>query len=83
MYFLIAIICLLAMTAFNLAIPKIISSAIDNAISQGDYRYLVYLAIGILGASILRGASAYGRQYFGEGDGEPWIRFAYVPIRIH
>jgi len=65
-YFLIAIICLLAGTAFNLAIPEIVSSAIDNAISQGDYRYLVYLAIGILGASILRGAAAYGSQYFGE-----------------
>ncbi len=65
-YFFIAIICLLAGIAFNLVIPEIVSSAIDNALSQGDYRYLVYLAIGILGASILRGAAAYGQQYFGE-----------------
>jgi ATP-binding cassette subfamily B protein len=71
---LLAYLCLLASTGFSLLIPRLLGSAVDQALGAGELSRLVLLALAILGASALRGLFGYGEGYLGE-----WIsqRAAY------
>jgi len=65
-WFLLALICLFASTAFSLTIPKMLGEGIDTVLGSGERSFL-WLAAGIvLGASALRGVSEYGSRYFRE-----------------
>ena len=65
-WFVLAFICLVANTGFGLVVPWLIREAIDTVISKGESSFLVLAAGAIIGASILRGAFAYGNHYIGE-----------------
>ncbi len=65
-WFVLAFICLVANTGFGLVVPWLIREAIDTVISKGESSFLVLAAAAIIGASILRGAFAYGNHYIGE-----------------
>ena len=65
-WFVLAFVCLVANTGFGLVVPWIIREAIDTVISKGESSFLVLAAGAIIGASILRGAFAYGNHYIGE-----------------
>lgn len=59
-----AFFCLITTTAFALAIPWILGEAIDTVVSQGERSFLILMALVVLGATALRGLSAYGYSYF-------------------
>ena len=59
-----AFLCLITTTAFALAIPWILGEAIDAVVSQGERSFLILMALVVLGATALRGISAYGYSYF-------------------
>lgn len=60
----IAFFCLIMTTAFALAIPWILGEAIDAVVNQGERSFLILMALVVLGATALRGISAYGYSYF-------------------
>ena len=57
---------MLAMTGFQLVVPRLLGSALDTAVSGGESTYLYIMAGAIVGAAALRGAAAFGNRYFGE-----------------
>ena len=59
-----AFVCLITTTAFALAIPWILGEAIDAVVNQGERSFLILMALIVLGATALRGISAYGYSYF-------------------
>ena len=63
---LLAFICLVATTAFSLAIPRMLGEGIDAVLSQGERSFLILAAAVVIGASALRGASAYGHTYLSQ-----------------
>ncbi len=65
-WLLLAFICLLASTAFSLAVPWMLGEAIDTVISSGEHTFLILTAGVVIGASVLRGISAYGHRYLSE-----------------
>jgi len=62
-WLLLAFICLITTTAFGLAVPWILGEAIDTVVSRGDRGFLILMAAIIVGATALRGVSAYGHSY--------------------
>ena len=69
-----AYVCTIAVTAFALAIPRILGTAVDEVVRSGEINQLIFLAVLILVISLLRGVAAYGQQYLGESLGQ---RVAY------
>ena len=69
-----AYVCTIAVTAFALAIPRILGTAVDEVVRSGEINQLIFLAVLILVISLLRGVAAYGQQYLGEALGQ---RVAY------
>ena len=65
-WLLLAFICLVATTAFSLAIPWMLGEAIDTVISSRERSFLILAAGVVIGASALRGISAYGNRYLSE-----------------
>ncbi len=61
-----AFICLVATSAFSLAVPWILGEAIDTALGYGERSFLILAALVVIGASALRGVFAYGNTYFSE-----------------
>lgn len=59
-----AYLCMLGAVGFTLAIPRLLGTAIDEALSLPDDRtYLLVLALTIVGASVMRGLFDFGRTY--------------------
>ena len=71
---LLAYACTIAVTAFALAIPRILGVAVDEVVKSGEVGPLIFLAGLVLVISVLRGVAAYGQQYLGEALGQ---RVAY------
>ncbi len=63
---LLAFICLVATTAFSLAVPRMLGEGIDSVLSSGDRSFLILTAAVVIGASALRGLSAYGHTYLSQ-----------------
>jgi len=63
---LLAFICLVATTAFSLAVPWMLGKGIDAVLSQGEHSFLILAAMVVIGASALRGLSAYGHTYLSQ-----------------
>ncbi len=63
---LLAFICLLAGTAFQLVIPRMLGEGIDTVLGAGNQLLLIYLGIGIVIASALRGLAAYGNRFISQ-----------------
>ncbi len=61
-----AFICLMASTTFSLVIPKMLGKGIDTVLSSGERAMLLLAAVAVIGASALRGISAYGNSYLSE-----------------
>lgn len=61
-----AFICLSASTTFSLVIPKMLGKGIDTVLSSGERGMLLLAAVAVMGASALRGISAYGNSYLSE-----------------
>ncbi len=61
-----AFICLSASTTFSLVIPKMLGKGIDTVLSSGERGMLLLSAVAVIGASALRGISAYGNSYLSE-----------------
>ncbi len=61
-----AFIFTLATTAFSLAVPWMLGKGIDNVLDQGERGFLILAAGVVVGASALRGASAYGQTYLSQ-----------------
>lgn len=61
-----AFTCLVGTTAFGMAVPWVIRTAIDTVTSQGETRYLLFAAVMVIVASALRGLSAFGQMYLSE-----------------
>lgn len=59
-------ICLSASTTFSLVIPKMLGKGIDTVLSSGERGMLLLAAVAVIGASALRGISAYGNSYLSE-----------------
>lgn len=57
---------LLISSAFVLTIPALLGRAVDTVIDQGNVGLLVLLALGVLGAAILRGIASYGQSYYSQ-----------------
>ena len=62
-WLLLAFICLITTTAFGLAVPWILGEAIDTVLGSGERGFLILMAAIIVGATALRGVSAYGHSY--------------------
>ncbi len=71
---LLAYVCTVGVTAFALAIPRILGTAVDQVVKSGNVGPLIFLAALIFVISVLRGVAAYGQQYLGESLGQ---RVAY------
>jgi ATP-binding cassette subfamily B protein len=65
-WLLLAFICLVATTAFSLAVPWMLGEAIDTVINSGERSFLVLAAGVVIGASVLRGIAGYGHRYISE-----------------
>ena len=65
-WLLLAFVCMIATTAFTLAIPRILGEAIDTVLGSGERSLLIWAAVAVLGASALRGLSAFGHNYLSE-----------------
>jgi len=63
---LLAFICLTGTTVFGMAVPWVIRTAIDTVTSNGETSFLFLAAVMIIGASALRGISAFGQMYLSE-----------------
>ncbi len=63
---LLAFVCLIASTAFSLVVPRMMGDAIDTVLGSGERSFLILAAVVVLGASTLRGISAYGNNYLGQ-----------------
>ena len=61
-----AFICLIATTAFSLAVPRALGRGIDTILSSGDRSSLFVAAAVVIAASILRGVSEYWNTYLSE-----------------
>lgn len=61
-----AFACMLASTAFVLAIPQLISHAIDTVVADGEAGALMWLALAVVGAGAMRGVSAFGYAFITE-----------------
>jgi ATP-binding cassette subfamily B multidrug efflux pump len=70
---------------FNLAVPRLIGIAVDNGVARQDVSQLVWLSVGIVVASGLRGLCAFGQNYLGEtaaqGGSYQLRRALYVHIQ--
>jgi len=64
--FALAFVCLVATTAFSLAIPWVLGEGIDNVLQQGERSFLIVAAAVVIGASALRGLSVYGYTYLSQ-----------------
>ena len=51
---------------FNLAVPSLIGTAVDEGVVRQDVPRLVFLSVMIVVASALRGLCAFGQNYLGE-----------------
>ncbi len=65
-WLLLAFICLVATTAFGLAVPWMLGEAIDTVVSSGERSFLILAAGIVIGASVLKGVFAYGYRYLSE-----------------
>ena len=63
---LLAYVCLVVSTLLYIAIPRLLGTAVDTALTAGSRTQLLFLAGGILLVSLLRGAFTYGQNYLGE-----------------
>ncbi len=63
---LLAFVCLAATTAFSLTVPWMLGQGIDAVLSSRERSFLWVAAGVVIGASILRGVSAYGNTYLSE-----------------
>jgi ATP-binding cassette subfamily B multidrug efflux pump len=61
---------MLVVTALNLAIPWIISQAIDRGLAGAELRFLLMTAGLVVGVSLVRGVFAFGQIYLGQ-----WLSF--------
>jgi ATP-binding cassette subfamily B protein len=61
-----AFIGLLASTAFSLAVPWVLREAIDTVVSSGEWSFVIWAAVAIIGFSALRGLTSYGHGYLTE-----------------
>ncbi len=61
-----AFLCLVAATAFGLAIPRLLGSGIDTILQNGDRNTIWIMAGVIVAAAILRGIAGYGQRYLNE-----------------
>jgi ATP-binding cassette subfamily B multidrug efflux pump len=70
---------------FNLAVPRLIGIAVDNGVARQDVGQLVWLSVGIVVASGLRGLCAFAQNYLGEsaaqGGSYQLRRALYVHIQ--
>ena len=60
----------ISVTIAALAIPRLLGNAVDDVLQSEEYSRLVFVALAILGISILRGIAAFGQQYLGEALGQ-------------
>jgi ABC-type multidrug transport system fused ATPase/permease subunit len=67
---LLAYMVTIAAAMFAMAIPWLLGNAVDAAQQGLEFRQLLYLALLIISAGILRGAAAYGQTYLGESLGQ-------------
>lgn len=65
-WLLLAFIALLATTAFSLVVPRMLGKGIDAALGSGERSFLIMAAVVVIGASALRGVSAYGNTYLSQ-----------------
>ncbi len=63
---LLSFICLIVTTVASLIIPKVLGWGIDTVLSSGQRSSLIIAAVIIIGASALRGLTAYGNRYLTE-----------------
>ncbi len=63
---LLALICMMASTAFVLIIPQLISRVVDTVLSDREPGELLWLAVAVVVVGALRGLSAFGNSYLTE-----------------
>lgn len=61
-----AYVFLLLSTLLSLAIPRLLGDAIDQVLEEGEMGFIILAALGIIGASLLKGFFAYGQSYLSE-----------------
>ncbi|MSQ12148.1 MAG: ABC transporter ATP-binding protein [Dehalococcoidia bacterium] len=70
-----AYLCLIGASVATLAVPRLLGSAVDHALSEEKMSALVALALAIVGVSALRGVLSYGLTYLSEAVAQ---RVAYA-----
>ena len=68
MRLLLAYLAMAAATAAAIAIPRFLGAAIDQALSTGLRRELLYLGLAIVATSVLRGVFSYLQNYMSGGS---------------
>ncbi len=63
-------LCIAAVTVLNLVIPWIIRQVIDVGLATGDRRYLLQMALLIVGVAAVRVAFSFGQRYGMESSGQ-------------
>src|SRR5579859_217095 len=58
--------CLLVLTGFNLAVPRILQRVIDDGVGRHEYQLLVRYALLIVAIYLLKGLFAFGQQFLSE-----------------
>ncbi|MDP2730030.1 MAG: ABC transporter ATP-binding protein [Dehalococcoidales bacterium] len=61
-----AFVFLIAGTAFQLLIPRLLGKSIDIVLTSGESSLIIMAAAAVIGASALRGFAAYGQRYLGQ-----------------
>ena len=63
---LVAYLALIGSTLMHLALPRLLGESIDKVLEQGEFSFLVYVGIAIVGVTLFRGAFAFIENYLRE-----------------
>ncbi len=61
-----AYVCLIGASLAYLAIPRLLGAAIDSVLESGTRSHLFYIALAVLGVSVVRGLLSFGQTYLAE-----------------
>ena len=63
---LLSFICLIITTGASLVVPRVLGRGVDSALNSGEKIALIWAGVWILGASLVRGLSAYGNRFLNQ-----------------
>ncbi|WP_062050554.1 ABC transporter ATP-binding protein [Bacillus sp. JCM 19034] len=90
--FILSLLALVVVTIMTVLYPMILAFTIDEAIENGRFELIPYLALAIMGTMIIKGGAVYVHQYLGDLFGIKAVRklrdtlyekLQYLPFRYY